>query len=285
MGTEVASSRRQLAACPQRRSALDRARRVPRRDIGRCARHLFVGLTDASGTLRFLQPGTAKQGASDRLVYRDPVNVPHSGWSRGAAVAGVLALLTLLVGCASGTAMPSVVMTTAVTPAPMGVRDTVYNPARPAPALRLTDQDGKPFDLTSLHGTLAIVYFGYTHCPDICPTTLADLRADIAAAGLPARVVFVTIDPKRDTAAAMKRYVDFYQAGFIGLTGSDADIAAAAAAWGVGYAAGPVDSNGNYAMSHTTESYLVDASGVLRNHIFFGAPTNLVVGLLRTAAG
>jgi protein SCO1/2 len=176
-------------------------------------------------------------------------------------------------------------MVEAVTPAPLGVRDTDYVPPRMAPPLRLTDQDGNAFDLDSLRGTPVFVYFGYTHCPDICPTTLTDLRTAIAAAGLPARVVFVTIDPARDTAAAMKSYVGFYAAGFIGLTGSAADVAAAAADWGVGYSAGPGDSNGNYAMTHTTETYLVDASGQLRNHIFFGAPTGLVVQLLRTATG
>ena len=167
----------------------------------------------------------------------------------------------------------------------MGVRDTVYNPPRPAPALRLTDQDGRSFDLTALRGSPVFVYFGYTHCPDICPTTLADIRAAIARAAIPAKVVFVTIDPARDTPAKMKQYVDFYAAGFIGLSGSDADIATAAKAWGVGYSRGPADANGNYAMTHTTESYLVDSAGLLRNHIFFGAPTNLVVSILQTAGG
>ena len=205
---------------------------------------------------------------------------------RGAVVvASLLALSAIVAGCGSGAATPSVVMVQAITPAPLGIRDTSYQPVRSAPPLRLTDQDGRAFDLASLRGAPVFVYFGYTHCPDICPTTLADLRAAIAAAGLPARVVFVTIDPARDTAAAMKSYVGFYAAGFVGLTGSDADIAAAATDWGVGYSAGPADANGNYPMTHTTESYLVDASGLLRSHIFFGAPTDLVVQLLRTAAG
>ena len=199
-------------------------------------------------------------------------------------VFAVLAAAAFVAGCATGVATPSVVMVTAVTPAPFGVRDTAFDPPRPAPDLRLTDQHGRPFDLASLRGTPAFVYFGYTHCPDICPTTLADVRAAIAASGVPARVVFVTVDPARDTAAAMKRYVDYYDDGFIGLTGSDAQLAAAAAAWGVAYRPGPADSNGNYAMTHTTETYLVDGSGRLRNHIFFGAPTGLIAGLLRTAA-
>jgi protein SCO1/2 len=200
---------------------------------------------------------------------------------------GALLLLTLAVaaGCSSGTAAPSVQMVTPVTPPPMGVRDTVYDPPIPAPPLRLTDQDGRPFDLTTLRGGPVFVYFGYTHCPDVCPTTLADLRAAITTAGMPAKVVFVTIDPARDTPAKMKQYLDFYAAGFIGLSGSDADIATAAKAWAVGYMAGPADSNGNYPMTHTTESYLVDGAGLLRNHIFFGAPTDLIVSTLRTATG
>jgi protein SCO1/2 len=194
-------------------------------------------------------------------------------------------LAAVVAGCATAAATPSVVMVTAVTPAPFGVRDTAFDPPRPAPDLRLTDQDDRPFDLATLRGTPSFVYFGYTHCPDICPTTLADVRAAIAASGVPAKVVFVTVDPARDTVASMKRYVGYYGAGFIGLTGGDAQVAAAAAAWGVAYRPGPADSNGNYAMTHTTETYLVDASGRLRNHIFFGAPTGLIAELLRAVAG
>jgi protein SCO1 len=203
-----------------------------------------------------------------------------------ASVVGVVVLGFALAACGAGaTPFPSFVMAQAVTQPPFGVRDTAYEPPLPAPPLRLTDQDGRPFDLSALTGAPVFVYFGYTHCPDICPTTLADLRMAIATAGVPARVVFVTIDPARDTAAAMRQYTAFYDAGFIGLTGSPDDIASAAAAWGVTYRQMAVDANGNYAMTHSTDTYLVDGSGLLRNHIFFGAPVDLVVDLLRTAAG
>ncbi|MFN8631278.1 MAG: SCO family protein [Chloroflexota bacterium] len=207
---------------------------------------------------------------------------------RGALHRAVLLLLLpaiLLAACGASTPAFTAIPGGALTPPPMGERDTVYNPARPAPELKLTDQDGKPFDLASLRGTIVLVYFGYTHCPDICPTTLVDLRTAVQQFGKPVKVVFVTVDPARDTAPAIKTYLDAYKAGFIGLTGTDAQIAAAAKAWGVGYRAEPADSLGNYPMTHTTESYLVDASGQLRNHIFFGAPSDLVVKLLTTAAG
>ncbi len=200
----------------------------------------------------------------------------------GSALAAVL-LLTLA-ACSAGAPSPSVIMldpAASASNAAMGERETTYNPAKREPPLALTDQDGQPFDLASLRGTPVFVYFGYTHCPDVCPTTLVDLRTAIQQAALPAKVVFVTVDPARDTVSAMKTYLDAYKAGFIGLTGTPDQIATAAAAWGVQYHAEPADSTGNYAMSHTSEVYLVDASGMLRNHIFFGAGSTLIATILK----
>jgi protein SCO1/2 len=196
-----------------------------------------------------------------------------------------LALALGLAACSASAPTPSVVMLAGATAPPMGQRDTVYDPAKPAPALQLTDQDGRPFDLTSLRGTPVFVYFGYTHCTDVCPTTLADVRAAIKQAGLPAKVVMVTVDPARDSPAWMKTYLDAYKAGFIGLTGTDAQIAATAAAWGVSYSAEPADSSGNYEMTHTTDVFLVDGAGILRNHIFFGAGSSLIAQILKTVSG
>jgi protein SCO1/2 len=207
--------------------------------------------------------------------------------SRPARLAvAVAAAAVALAGCAAGAPTPSVIMLDpGATQAAMGARDTAYNPPRPEPPLQLTDQDGQPFALTTLQGTPVFVYFGYTHCPDVCPTTLVDLRTAIGQAGLPAKVVFVTVDPARDTAAVMKSYLNAYKAGFIGLTGTADQIAAAAAAWGVQYHAEPADSNGDYAMSHTSDVYLVDAHGMLRNHIFFGAGPALIAQILKGVAG
>ncbi len=209
---------------------------------------------------------------------------------RGARCARIIAILAFVavivsacVATPGGTVSP--VWVEAVTQAPLGNRDTAYDPPRPAPALHLTDQDGRPFDLASLRRHSVFVYFGYTHCPDVCPTTLADLRAAIKASGVDATVVFVTVDPARDDAAAMKQYVDSYGMGYIGLTGTADEIAAAAAAWGVTYARLPSDSANGYAMAHSTDSYLVDREGQLRHHVFFGAPVDLVTKLIRDVAG
>jgi protein SCO1/2 len=205
---------------------------------------------------------------------------------------GWLALVpaaTLLLAACSGTAgststdpvwAPAATPLAATTPV-LGERATAYDPARPAPALRLTDQDGRPFDLASLRGRPALVYFGYTHCPDICPTTLADVREALGLVSMPVGVVFVTVDPARDDTAAMKRYVDHYQSGFIGLTGSEAEIAAAAEAWGVAYRRLESTPAAGYAMAHSTETYLLDAAGMLRHHLFFGASPGLIAERIR----
>jgi protein SCO1 len=200
----------------------------------------------------------------------------------------VLAALAVLVAACAGTggsAWPSPVFVEAVTQPPMGVRDTAYDPPIPAPALRLTDGDGRPFDLASLRGEPVLVYFGYTHCPDVCPTTLADIRAGIRQSGVDARVVFVTIDPARDDAAAMKQYTDYYEAGYVGLTGTPEQIAEAARAWGVSYAQLPSDSAAGYAMTHSTDTYVVDAAGQLRHHVFFGAGADTFADVLTEVAG
>jgi len=199
----------------------------------------------------------------------------------------VLAGAALVAACGGSGGAGAAAPTTApaITPPPLGVRETAYDPPRAAPALRLTDQDGRPFDLASLRGEPVLVYFGYTHCPDVCPTTLADIREALRLVDVPIRVAFVTVDPARDDAAAMKQYVDYYQSGFIGLTGSEAEIAAAAEAWGVSYRKLESDSAPGYAMAHSTETYLVDAEGRLRHHLFFGAGPELFAEKIRDVAG
>jgi protein SCO1/2 len=197
-----------------------------------------------------------------------------------------VAVLLAACGATAGAASQAPTALPAETAPPLGVRQTAYDPPRPAPPLLLTDQDGRPFDLASRRGTPVLVYFGYTHCPDICPSTLADIRDALRLVDMPVGVVFVTVDPARDDAAAMKQYVDYYRSGFVGLTGSEVEIAAAADAWGVSYRR--LDETGSaagYAMAHSTETYLVDAAGMLRHHLFFGASPELIAERIREVAG
>jgi protein SCO1 len=214
-----------------------------------------------------------------------PLPEHRASWAvRAPAVATALVVALLAAACGGAGPTPVVSTIPDITPPPLGQRETAYDPPRPAPALRLTDQDGRPFDLASLRGEPVLVYFGYTHCPDVCPTTLSDIRDALRLVDVPTRVVFVTIDPARDDAAAMKQYVDFYQSGFIGLTGSEAEIAAAADAWGASYRKLESDSASGYAMAHSTDTYLVDADGMLRHHVFFGAGPELFAEKIREVA-
>ena len=163
-------------------------------------------------------------------------------------------------------------------PAPTGLaRNTALTPVTAAPPIRLTDQDGKPFDLASLRGTEVVIFFGYTHCPDVCPTSLADVRDAYNKSPVKFKVVFVTIDPARDDTTAMKQYVDYFKAGFIGLTGDANDIRQVADDWGIQYARIDGSSANGYSMAHTADAFLLDAAGNLRHQIWFGAGPDVFV--------
>ena len=106
------------------------------------------------------------------------------------------------------------------------------------------------------------MFFGFTHCPEVCPTTLFDLTRDLEALGADAaklNVVFITVDPERDTPALMKTYLSSFDPRIVGLTGSDAEIAAAAKAYKVYYRKVPTDSD--YTMDHTATIFLMDSRG------------------------
>lgn len=134
----------------------------------------------------------------------------------------------------------------------------------PAPELRLTDHTGAPFTLTPVEG-VAVVFFGFTHCPDVCPATLARLARAVESLGrrgASVRVVFVTVDPARDTPGRMGRYVKGIHPDFLGLTGSEEQIASTAAAWGIhrSVPGGGADDM----VEHTARSFVVDDQGLVQ---------------------
>ena len=211
-------------------------------------------------------PRPARSGDASRLpLIASVVFVLAAAGGIGAGLAGAA-----LIGSAALPPSSGGVVWPAVAPDPLK-RPTAVTPVLPAPPLVLTDQDGRPFDLASVRGMPALVFFGYTHCPDVCPTTLTDARDAVKLSPVPVRVVFVSIDPARDDPAAMKQYLSFYDPGFVGLTGTPAEIRRAADAWGVQYARIDEGSANGYAMAHTADAFLVDAEGRLRDKIWFGA--------------
>lgn len=126
----------------------------------------------------------------------------------------------------------------------------------------LIDQNGRTVTADDFKGEPFVVFFGYTHCPDVCPTTLSDLSQTLDALGKTTKVraAFITVDPERDTPAVMKDYLSSFDPRIVGLTGSPAAVAAAEKAYRV-YAKKVPMSGGSYSMDHTAVVYLMDSSG------------------------
>ncbi len=164
---------------------------------------------------------------------------------------------------------------------PVDVASFLYPTARRAPSIELTDQDDHSFALTSFRGEPTLVFFGYTHCPDVCPATIGTIGLAIDAFGPRVHAAFVTVDPERDTPTWLNEYVRFLPAGFVALTGSADQIKATADAWGVRYARVETTTPGAYSMSHTADVYLVDANGLLRARFPFGTAAPAMTAVLR----
>ena len=143
-----------------------------------------------------------------------------------------------------------------------GVSGTLLGSAIGGP-FTLVDQDGKTVTSTALEGKWLMVYFGYTHCPDECPTTLNNIALalkDLGAKRHEVRPVFITIDPARDTPQVLKNYVAAFNAPILALTGSAAQVAKAADAYRVYYAKHP-EAGGDYSMDHSSIVYVMDPKG------------------------
>jgi protein SCO1/2 len=133
--------------------------------------------------------------------------------------------------------------------------------------LALTGHDGKPRTLADFRGRLVVLFFGYTHCPDICPATLADMAAVMKALGPDAarvQVLFATLDPERDTPEVLSKYVPAFDPGFLGLTGDAAATQRAAKDFKIFYEKRPGSAPGAYTVDHSAQSYVLDTQGRLR---------------------
>jgi protein SCO1/2 len=133
--------------------------------------------------------------------------------------------------------------------------------------LELPDADGKPRSLGEFKGKVVVVFFGYTQCPDVCPTTMAELsqvKRALGDDGARLQGVFVTIDPERDTGVVLKAYVDTFNAGFVGLRGSDAQTKEVAREFKVFFAKVPGKTESSYTIDHTAGAYIFDPQGRIR---------------------
>ena len=164
----------------------------------------------------------------------------------------LLALLALVLGCA---------------PEAPKFRSTDITGADFGRELALTGHDGKPRVLADFRGKAVVVFFGFTHCPDICPTTLADAAQAMKALGKDAervQVLFVTVDPERDTPELLAKYVPAFDARFLGLTGDPAAVQKAAKEFKIYYEKRAGKTPGEYSVDHSAQSFVLDPQGRLR---------------------
>lgn len=169
-----------------------------------------------------------------------------------------LTALTVLAGCHTG--QP-------------GFQSTDITGADFGKAFALTDHNGKQRSLEDFRGQVVVMFFGFTHCPDVCPTTLAELAGAVkklGPAGEKVQVLLVTIDPERDTPELLAKYVTAFNPKFLALRGNADETARVAKEFKVIYqkVAGPREEN--YAMDHSAGSYIFDRQGRLRLYVSYG---------------
>lgn len=195
---------------------------------------------------------------------------------------------------ASATEAPTTPPTAAPTEAPVATPEPTAAPETPStasapigdprPAPELADlvlPDGSAFELASLEGEDLLIYFGYTHCPDVCPATLGELYG-VFEARPQTQALFVSVDPERDTPEFLGEWTKYLPDNIQAVTGSPGAIRRAADNYGVKYARVETTSTAGYTMSHTAELYLVDEDGQLLLAYPFGTPAAEIVQDLET---
>ena len=183
----------------------------------------------------------------------------------------LLLLLGVVLGTAGCKAMPS------------GFNSIDITGAEYAQAFELRDSDGKPRKLSDFQGKVALLFFGFTQCPDVCPTALtraAAVKKQLGADGDKLAVIFVTIDPERDSPAMLKDYTAAFDPSFVGLHGDLKTTAETAAAFRIFYA--KVPTGASYTMDHTATSYVYDPKGRLRLAVSHSLGAHALASDIRT---
>ena len=151
---------------------------------------------------------------------------------------------------------------------PTLAKATLLEPARPLPPMAFVDDQGQPFGPERMRGHWSILFFGFTHCPDVCPTTLALLaQVEKKLTDLPVeqrpQILLVSVDPQRDTPELLAKYIKSFSPTFAGITGGQEAIHEFALQMGVPVAISPLP-DGNYTVDHSAAIFVVDPNGALR---------------------
>jgi protein SCO1 len=135
---------------------------------------------------------------------------------------------------------------------------------------KLVDHHGKPRSLSEFQGKVVVLFFGFTHCPDVCPTILGKMSEVMKELGSDAekvQVVLLTVDPERDTPAVLAQYIPAFHPSFLGMSGDATSTAVIAKDFKIFYQKRPGSAPGSYTMDHSTGSYVIDAKGKLRLYL------------------
>jgi protein SCO1/2 len=158
---------------------------------------------------------------------------------------------------------------------------TPIDPPRPLSDFTLPSQDGTPLSLNMLRGKYVLLFFGYTHCPDVCPTTLADfvqVKRALGVAASQVQFVFISVDGERDTPPVLARFIQNFDASFIGLQGDDTTLSRIGKEYGLYYKKEKVAGTSEpYLVTHSSSAYLLDRQGQLRMVYGFGMPPKVIV--------
>jgi len=189
---------------------------------------------------------------------------------------------TLFVGLGSFLLIVLVGMAVFLFAQPGTFRGTSYGePYPPAAEIELTRSDGSRFRLSEMRGNIILLFFGYTSCPDVCPATLAELHQALSELNdqdaEQVKVVFVTVDPERDTPDRVQEYVDRFNPAFIGLSGAPAELEKIWAEYGVYREVADGQSAAGYIVNHTARVNMIDGQGNLRVSFSFDTPVEDIV--------
>lgn len=186
---------------------------------------------------------------------------------------GILFFMVLLAACDKGEPVPQKFSTVDITGAPWG-KD-----------FHLTDHNGQPRSVADFRGKAVVMFFGYVNCPDMCPTTLYKLSTAVRQLGNDAenvQVLFVTLDPARDTPAVLKQYVPAFHPTFLGLYGDEATTEQTAKEFKIFYQHQKPDATGFYTVDHMGPSFVFDLQGRLRLFISDEHSAEVIADDLRT---
>lgn len=180
-------------------------------------------------------------------------------------------MLLSMTARAAASAAASAGVANAVAPPPGALKAGIFDPAREAPEFSVAGSDGAPLALSRYRGKVVVLAFGYTSCPNVCPVTLAVLaqaHRNLGALGSQVQVIYLTVDPERDSAERLKQYLAAFDPTFVGGTGTALQMAAVRKSYGV--TAEKVGTGKDYAVAHSSFVYLITREGRLRALMPFG---------------